>query len=130
MTNKRKLYQLVENNNTRCQENKALCEKMMTFFFGVLLSIAGEEGGTMVKALARHVAPGWYPGVDAGVCCWFSPGLALKVFPGYSYMYFPLSSTTNISKFQFDQEWYTKNHYVHVVHLTCYFFISSFFFLF
>ena len=55
----------MENNNTRCQENKVLCEKMMTFFFGVLLSIAGDEGGIMVKALARHVAPGWYPGVDA-----------------------------------------------------------------
>ena len=62
------------------------------------------------------------------VCCWFSPDLALKLFPGYSYMYFPFSSTTNISKFRFDQEWYTKNHYVHVAHFKCYFFISSFFF--
>lgn len=36
---------------------------MMTFFFGVLLSIAGDKGGIIVKALARDVAPGWYPGV-------------------------------------------------------------------
>ena len=55
----------MENNKRRWQENKALCEKMMTFFFGVLLSIAGDKGGIIVKALARHVAPGWYPGVDA-----------------------------------------------------------------
>ena len=35
------------------------------------------------------------------VCCWFSP-LLREVFSGYSG--FPLSSKTNICKFQFDQE--------------------------
>ena len=45
-----------------------------------------------IPALTPYV--GW-------VCCWFSP-LPRMVFSGYSG--FPLSSKTNISKFQFDQE--------------------------
>ena len=36
------------------------------------------------------------------VCCWFSP-CSKRFFSGYSG--FPLSSKTNISKFQFDLEW-------------------------
>ena len=45
-----------------------------------------------IPALTPYV--GW-------VCCWFSP-LLRGVFSGYSG--FPLSSKTNISKFQFDHE--------------------------
>ena len=53
------------------------------------------------------------------VCCWFSP-LLREVFSGYSG--FPLSSKTNISKFQFDQEsgrrrttmWLPSNRYLFI----------------
>ena len=45
------------------------------------------------------------------VCCWFSP-CSERFSSGYSG--FPLSSKTNISKFQFDLEWWTKNHFVDV----------------
>ena len=34
---------------------------------------------------------------------------------------------TNISKFQFEPEWYTKNHFVDVLPLNSYLFIISFF---
>ena len=36
-----------------------------------------------------------------------------RLFPGYSG--FPLSLKTNIFKFQFDQEWYSNNHFVSII---------------
>ena len=60
----------------------------------------------MVRALASHqCGPGSNPGVDAicGLSLLLVLSLAPRVFfSGYSG--FPLSSKTNISKFQFDQE--------------------------
>ena len=57
------------------------------------------------------------------ICCWFSL-LLWEVFSGF--LGFPLSSKTNISKFQFDQEWLMKNHYVDVLPINCYLFIYLF----
>ena len=63
--------------------------------------------------------PGSNPVVDA--ICGLSLLLVLSLcgserfFFGYSG--FPLFSKTNTSKFQFDQEWLTNNHYVEVLPL-------------
>ena len=60
----------------------------------------------MVSALASHqCGPGSNPGVNAicGLSLWLVLSLALRGFsPGTPV--FPLSSKTNISKFQFDQD--------------------------
>ena len=48
-----------------------------------------------VQILASRLYVGW-------VCCWFSP-LLREIFLWV--LWFPLSSKTNISKFQFDHEW-------------------------
>ena len=59
------------------------------------------------------------PGVDAicglSLLLVFSLTGSERFFSGYSS--FPLSSKTNTSKFQFDQEWLTNNHYVEVLPL-------------
>lgn len=53
------------------------------------------------------------------VYCWFSP-LLRNFFYGQSG--FPLSTETNIFKFQLDQEWQMQNHYMDVLPLNCYFY--------
>ena len=66
----------------------------------------GARDGAVVRALTSHqCGPGSNPGVDA--ICGLSLLLVLPLAPrGFSSWYssFPLSSKTNISKFQFDQE--------------------------
>ena len=65
----------------------------------------GSKGGAMVRALASHqCGRGSNPGVGAicGLSLLLVLSLAPRFFSGYSG--FPLSSKTNISKFQFDQE--------------------------
>ena len=66
----------------------------------------GSKGGTVVRVLTSHQCGlGSNPGVDAicGLSLLLVLSLALRgFFSGYSD--FPLSSKTNISKFQFDQE--------------------------
>ena len=66
----------------------------------------GSKGGAVVRALAFHqCSPGSNPSVDA-ICglifCFGSLPCSERFFSGNSG--FPLSSKTNISKFQFDQE--------------------------
>ena len=62
------------------------------------------KGGAVGRALASHPwGQGSYPGVDA--ICGLSLLLVLSFAPRDLFSgYFPLSSKTNISKFQFDQE--------------------------
>ena len=55
----------------------------------------------------------------SSVCCWLYPLLGV-FFPWYSG--FPLASKTNISTFQFNQEWQAKNHYVNLIPLNHYLF--------
>ena len=68
----------------------------------------GSKGGAVVRAFASHqCGPRSNPGVDTicGLSLFFVVGSLLcseRFFFGYSG--FPLSSKTNISKFQFDQE--------------------------
>ena len=66
--------------------------------------------------LAEWIFADSNPGVEnmCGLSLLLVLSLASRVFfSGYSS--FPFSTKTNISKFQFDQEWYTKNHYVVVL---------------
>ena len=59
----------------------------------------GSKGGAVVRALASHqCVPGSNLGVDA-IC-----GLSLSLLLSLAPRGFRLSSRTNISKFQFDQE--------------------------
>ena len=68
----------------------------------------GSKGGAVVRALASHqCGPGSNPGIDAIKIMWVefvvgSLPCSERFFSGYSG--FPLSSKTNTSKFQFDQE--------------------------
>ena len=65
----------------------------------------GARDGAVVRALAFHqCSPGSNPGVDAicGLSLFLVLFFAWRGFSGYSS--FPLSSNTNISKFQFDKE--------------------------
>ena len=70
------------------------------------MSTLGSKGGAVVRALASHQrGPGSNPGVDA--ICGLSLLLVLSFAPrGFSpgTLVLPLSSKTNIFKFQFDQE--------------------------
>ena len=104
----------VENENKRTMKMKIIscCGDRIC---GTLLGLSDEgEGsrvGAVVRALASHqCVPGSIPGPGvirgfSTVCCWFSILLfsilySERFFSGYSG--FPLSSKTNISKFQFD----------------------------
>ena len=76
---------------------------------GILKGNVGARDGEVMRALSPHqCGPGSNPGVDA-ICglslLLVSPwlGFSLDRFPS-RYSGFPLSSKTNISKFQFDQE--------------------------
>ena len=70
----------------------------------ILISVCtlGSGDGAVVRALASHqCGPGSTPG--PGVIMWVGSRLCSeRFFSGYSS--FPLSSKTNISKFQFDPE--------------------------
>ena len=70
------------------------------------MSTLGSKGGAVVRVLASHQrGPGSNPGVDA--ICGLSLLLVLSFAPrGFSpgTLVLPLSSKTNIFKFQFDQE--------------------------
>ena len=66
----------------------------------------GARDGAVVRALTSHqCGPGSNPGVDAicGLSLLLVLSFALRGFSSW-YSSFPLSSKTNISKFQFDQE--------------------------
>ena len=86
-----------------------VCKKGQHWWIKILLLTGwwwGARDGAVVRALASPTNVAWVH-IPAStpyvgwVCCWFSP-LLWGFFSGYSG--FPLSSKTNISKFQFDQE--------------------------
>ena len=83
-----------------CWNGLSGSSKLSTLFFW------GARDGAVVRVLTSHqCGPGSNPNVDAIMWVEFvvgSPLCSERFFTGYSG--FPLSSKTNISKFQFDQE--------------------------
>ena len=69
------------------------------------LFVWGAKDGAVVRALASHQrGPGSNPGVDAMWVEFVVGSLLCSAMFFSGYYGFPLSSKTNISKFQFDQE--------------------------